>query len=168
MVIEPPPDAPEGVPWIPYGPAGDRLPERFVALVEYETQPLRARIAASFNGAERVRADVVSVERTDGASVSPEDLTTLQLGAVMSSVVWQATRRGKGVAEQWGRSRTGPLDDAEVLTLARMYWFEYVSWGKPRLAIMAAFKLPRSTANRWIRKAREVHGLPGAHADEEA
>ena len=41
------------------------------------------------------------------------------------------------------------------------------AWGKPRQAIMSAFELPRSTANHWIRKAREKYGLPGAHAESE-
>lgn len=164
MKIEPPLDEP---PWVPYGPGGDRLPARFAAVVDYAERPLRARIRASFDGVGRVHADVVSVERTDGESITPEDMTDLVLASVMGSVVDKATKRGRGTYAGGGRTESGPPTDAELLKLARMYWFEYISWGQPRRAVMSAFELPRSSANRWIRKARELYGLPGVHADGE-
>lgn len=143
------------------------LPERFAAEVIYAGRPLRVRIDCRFDGTTRVRAQVVAVDRTDGESVTPEDMAATNLGAVMGSVVWDATRKGKGTVVQGGRSRTGPPTDEELLTLARMYWFEFVSWGKPRQKIMDAFELPRSTANYWIRKARDRYALPGFHATGE-
>lgn len=164
--IEPPADDEPPVPWITYGPAKDRLPARFGAVIEYAERPLRVRIAATFDGAERVKAQVVAVERTDGQSVTPEDMTATQLGAVMDAVVWEATEH-HGVLGQGGRGRTGPPTDEELLTLAQIYWREYIAWRKPRQAVMSTFELPRSTANAWIRKAREKYGLPGMHASDE-
>jgi hypothetical protein len=152
---------------VPYGPGGDVLPERFAAEVTYTKRPLRVRIECSFDGMSRVRVKAVSVERTDGKSVTPEDMTATNLGAVMGTVVEDATRHGGGNVFRGGRSRTGPPTDDELLALARMYWFEYVSWGKPRQEVMSKFELPRSTANAWIRKAREKYHLPGVHAESE-
>lgn len=143
------------------------LPSRFLAVVDYAEHPLRVSVRATFNGTDPLRAELVSVERTDGESVAPADMARLQLGAVLGTVVDQATRYGPGKLFQYGRKHDGPPTEDELLTLARMYWFEYVSWGKPRQAIMSAFELPRSTANHWIRKARERYTLPGAHADGE-
>ena len=96
-------------------------------------------------------------------------MTATNLGAVMHSVVWEATTKGPGaVARGGGRSASGPPTDEELRTLARIYWREYVAWGKPRQAIIKGFpQTPRSTANHWIRKAREKYGLPGAHAESE-
>lgn len=164
-MIERPSGGDDPVPLVPYGPAGDRMPARFAATVDYTEHPLRARIAASFDGTNRVKAEVVSIERTDGASVAPEDMTRLQLGQVMASIVWAATNHGRGTVYQGGRQHDGPPTDDELLTFARMYWFHYVSWGKPRQAVMSAFELSRTTATRWIHKARERYELPGAHAE---
>lgn len=155
---------PEGVELVQYGPSGDTLPAKFTAAVEYVEHPLQALITASFDGAERVKVESVMVERTDAASVAPEDMTRLQLAQVMGSVVWEASNSGRGALYQGGRRHAGPPDDQELLTLARMYWFEYVSWGKPRQAVMSAFEVSRMTANRWIRQARDRYGLPGRHA----
>lgn len=151
---------------MPYGPAGDVVPARFLAVVDYSEHPLRLAIRATFNGTDPVRADAVTVERTDGESVAPADMARLQLGAVMGTVVWKATNSGRGTAMQGGRKHDGPPTDDELRTLARMYWFEHVSWGKPRQAVMSRFELPRSTANHWIRKAHERYGLPGPHASD--
>ena len=167
MAIRPPKDRHGPVPAVPYGPGGDHLPAQFRAVVEYAGRPLRVTIDATFDGVRKVQAHVVAVDRTDGESVTPQDMAATQLGAVMGSVVWAATQHGQGVV-QVGRDTDGPLTDDELLTLARMYWFEYVSWGKPRQVVMDRFGLPRSTANYWIRRARERYGLPGQHAEDGA
>jgi len=157
---------------VPFGPFGDWLPSRFTGTIwDYAERPLRVTISASFDGTGRVKVDSVAVERTDGESVTPEDMARLQLAAVVSSIVWDATVHGPGVIAGWGRdpARAGmPPSDDELRRLARMYWQEYVSWGNPRRQVMSWFDVPRSTANRWIRKARDLYGLPGPHADEEA
>jgi hypothetical protein len=165
-----PPDGYSGaIPLVPYGPGGDRLPALFNAVVEYTERPLQVTIKATFDGVHKVHAQVVAVERTDGASVTPQDMAATQLGAVMASAVWAASRGPRGPVigtEAREPGRAGPLTDNELLALARRYWFEFISWGKPRQTVMSVFDLPRSTANYWIRKARDKYGLPGLHADE--
>ena len=87
--------------------------------------------------------------------LAPEDLSALRLASVMSTVVFAATRHRPGVVDSVGE-RSGPPNDDDLRLLARMYWFQWVSWGNPRQMIMASFGLPRSTANEWIRKARAL------------
>jgi hypothetical protein len=154
---------------VTYGPFGDRLPARFTAQVDHPAHPMRMRLSMSFDGTERVKVESVTVERTDGQSMTPEDMTRLQLARVVNNAVLNEAVKHPGSGGAWwgvGRDRpAGPPTDDELRLLARMYWHEFVSWGKPRQAVMAAFDLPRSTANHWIRKARERHELPGPHAD---
>jgi len=153
---------------VPFGPSGDRLPARFAAAADYTERPLRVLLDMSFDGTDRVKVDAVMVKRTDGQSVTPEDMTALQLAQVVRSVVEEATERGSGVFRRMeiiGPERTDSPSDEELRLLARMYWYEYVSWGAPRQAVMRGFHVPRSTANRWIRKARELYELPGPHAE---
>ena len=63
-----------------------------------------------------------------------------------------------------GKTGRGLTDD-ELRRLAAIYWFHHVIRGNPRQAVMNALGLPRTTANRWIRRAREMYGLPGGGFD---
>jgi hypothetical protein len=158
---------PAGVEWVTFGPSGDQLPAEFQVLAEATDRPLRLLVAATFDGVHRVCARSVLIERTDGESVAPEDLIGTQLATVMVNAIRNRAIRygGKGgILMKGGRLADGPPSDDELCLLARMYWLEHVAWGKPRQAAMSAFELPRSTANAWIRKARDRYGLPGAHA----
>ncbi|MPZ60098.1 MAG: hypothetical protein GEU93_02145 [Propionibacteriales bacterium] len=151
--------------FVPFGPFDfHRLPARFTHRAEHSQHPLRVTVAMSFDdSADRVRVDSVTLERTDGQSVAPSDMTRLQLAQVVHDAAVK-------VAEPYGwafdrRHPGGPLDDDEVRGLAQIYWYEYVTWGKPREQIMAAFELTRPSASRWIRKARDRYGLPGPHQE---
>ncbi|MGH3482278.1 MAG: hypothetical protein ACRDPQ_03500 [Nocardioidaceae bacterium] len=151
---------------VPLGPFGDRIPARFTHRARHAHHPLRVTVALSYaaNG-DRVKVNTVTLERTDGQSLAPADLTRLQLAQVIRDAavkvtepaIWSFARRHPGEG--------GTLDDDEIADLARMYWREYVAWGKPREQIMAAFELTRPTASRWIRRARDAHGLPGPHQE---
>jgi hypothetical protein len=113
-------------------------------------------LAVTFDGVHRVHVDRLYVERIDGASLSPVDLASLRPASVMSEVVRAAIQQ----------NADSPSD--ELLATARTYWAHWISWGKPRQAVMEAFGLPRSTANYRIRKARERYELPGIwHASRE-
>lgn len=45
----------------------------------------------------------------------------------------------------------------ELRRVATVYHFHHATGGKPRHAVMATWGLSRSTTNRWIRLARELH-----------
>lgn len=149
-------DVPSDARAVPFGPAKDQLPSRFGAVYTYADLPLRVSLDVTFDGVQRARIERWSVDRLDAESLTPEDLASMRPASVMSQVVLAAMR-----------PNDGPLPDDELFKVARVYWAHWVSWGKPRQALIEAFGLPRSTANYWIRKARDRHGLPGAwHAEE--
>lgn len=57
-------------------------------------------------------------------------------------------------------------DNAEIPDdyLAQLYWFEHLTWGSPRLAIMAVTGWSRANANYHIRRLTKYYDLPGRHA----
>lgn len=138
---------------IPFGPAGDLLPAQFSATYTYADLPIHMTLTVRFDGVHRAHVDQLRVNRVDGASLSPHDLVSLRPAQVVSEVVLSAIK-----------PNADPAPD-ELLATARTYWAHWISWGKPRQAVMDAFGLPRSTANYRIRKARDRYGLPGVHAD---
>lgn len=142
---------------VPFGPLDDSLPKSWTAHVAYSDSPLELELSARFDG-RRVVIDRVTVIRPDGAGVNPEDLVALQLGQVVQHVAEGAVSPGHGahVGRRPGRRPT----DEELKLVAAVYWFHHVTWGAPRQAVMALWDIPRSTANRWLRRARELYPMP--------
>lgn len=140
-----------------FGPAKMGLPASFSGSVEYDDQPLLLKIDATFDG-QRVGAKVISVERADGASVTPRDLTTIELGHVIDELTTAAVSPDTGahVGRRPGRKPTP--EELELVT--NVYWYHHVTGGNPRQAVMAIWDLPRSTANGWLRSARQMFDFP--------
>lgn len=140
-----------------FGPSKMSLPESFEGTVVYDDQPLKVTISASFDG-RKVIAKVVGIERTDGAGVTPRDLTMVELGAAIADVTMGAVSPDDGahVGRRPGRRPT----DEELQLVADVYWYHHVTGGNPRQAVMTLWDLPRSTANGWLRRARELYDFP--------
>lgn len=160
---------------VPYGPFGDRLPARFTAeTVDHPT--VKMWLDLSFDGTGRVKVEKVTVTRTDGESVTPTDLARLAPARVIRNAMHNLVFNnpnlmGRSEGAWWLTGRDtegsqGPPTEEELRALARMYWHEYVAWGDPRRMVMNNFGVPRSTASRWIRKARDLYDIPGAHSDD--
>lgn len=142
---------------VPFGPLGDSLPKSWTSHVTYSDSPLELELSARFDG-QRVVIDRVTVVRPDGMGVNPEDLIALQLGQVIRQAAEGAVSPGHGANVN---RRPGQRPTPEELKLvAAVYWFHHVTWGAPRQAVMALWDLPRSTANRWLRTARELYVMP--------
>ncbi len=54
----------------------------------------------------------------------------------------------------------GPSDET-LLKVAQYYWYDHITWFKPRLNIMDRWGISRTTANEWIRKAAKLYPMPG-------
>ena len=159
---------PKGRAKISFGPAGDRLPARFTGVGLHPNRPVQVTIEASFDGVNKVKAERVIVERTDGISVTPEDTAFLKLAEIIRDIVTAAIQPSSKVpfpAPVY--ERTGPPTDDELFVLATIYWREHVAWGTPRLSGMEAFGLTKSTTNLWIKKTRALGYLPARPGDEE-
>lgn len=151
-------DVDPGVEWIPFGPEGDELPAAFTATVDYSERPVTVTLGLTFAG-ERVRVATVTVQGKDGQGVTPRDMANLQLGEVVQDAVRPMVNpgHGRGVRPRPGQK---PTPD-ELRLVASVYWFHHVAWGDPRRAVMVLWDIPRATANRWLRRCRELYDMPG-------
>lgn len=160
---------PKGRAKVSFGPAGDRLPARFTGEMAHPVRPLLVTVEASFDGVNKVRADRVVVERTDGASVTPEDTAFLKLAEIIRAIVTAAIQPSPAVPfPAPSIERTGPPGEDELFVLATIYWREHVAWGTPRQSGMEAFGLTKSTTNLWIKRSRALGYLPPRPGDGEA
>lgn len=151
-------DVDQGAEWIPFGPDGDGLPAGFTATVDYSERPITVTLHITFAG-DRVQVDPVTVRSKEGQGVTPRDMANLQLGEVVQDAARAAVAPGHG-AHVDPRPGRKPTPD-ELRLVASVYWFHHVTWGEPRRAVMAVWDIPRATANRWLRRCRELYDMPG-------
>lgn len=152
---------------VPLGdPLGDTIWSDIAATVTYDDDHLRVKLHATFDG-DRVNVQRLEVARTDDAPLRSSDLAKLVLGQVVRDVTRGAVHPGHGalVGRQVARG-TRPTPD-ELKLVASVYWFEHAAGASPRQAVMGYWGVPRATANRWIRMARELYPMPGPHSGEE-
>lgn len=145
--------------WLAFGPAGDRLPSGWWSDVDYSRAEITVRLRCIYSGAGRVQVPIVEVTAKEDRSIAPYDLTTLEMAAVVREASGAMVDPGHGLRVDKRPGRR-PTPD-ELYLLAAVYWAEYVTWGSPRQAVMGYWSLPRSTANGWIRRARELYAMPG-------
>lgn len=110
----------------------------------------------------RLEIGKLTVEGEPGGILTSRDLTQLNLPAVLREIGLRAVPN----SDYWNTSvkatklerRTNPE------FLAQVYWFEYLTWGSPRQALMDYLEISRTTANTQIRKFATQLLLPGLHA----
>lgn len=142
---------------VPFGPLGDALPAAFTSAVDYTDPPLQMTLRCTFGG-QRVAVESVQIERTDGESLTPRDLVALELGAVVQIAAATVADPMRG-AQVEPRPDRRPTED-ELVLVAGVYWFSHATWGNPRQRVMDTWDLTRTTANRWLRKARALGLMP--------
>lgn len=147
---------------MPFGPLGDALPGAFTSTVSYTDPPVRMKLRCTFGG-QRVAVESVHVERKDGDSLTPRDLVALELGAVVQIAAATVASPMRG-AQVEPRPDRRPTDD-ELVLVAGVYWFSHATWGTPRQQVMETWGLTRTTANRWLRKARTLGLMPAETED---
>lgn len=140
---------------VPVGPEGDTLPRWFNATYRNTNDPgLTLQLRCRFPG-ERVVVDEVTVTGRDGRTISPRDMATVELGRAVLLATAMFAEPTLGAAHLDERPDRRPTKE-ELCHVAAVYAFRYAAWGNPREAVMTIWQIPRSTANRWIRKAREL------------
>lgn len=142
---------------VPFGPAGDTLPASFTGYAVYARNPVALSLRASFDS-DRVRLDELTITSRNNRGLTVRDVVGLEVGAVVRDVSRQAVQPGHG-AHVGHRPGKRPTPD-ELQLVAAVYWFHYVTWGRPRQAVMAVWDLPSATASRWLRKCRDLYVMP--------
>lgn len=148
---------------IVFGPMEDRIPSEFRASVQWTELPgLTAELAINIAN-DRIRIGVLEMRSESAPGIVSSDLAKLELRAVARHAAEAAVNPGHGAFV--GRRPAMRPTPEELRLLAQVYWFQYMTWGDPRRAIMAHWEIPRATASRWIRSARELYPLPGPHGE---
>lgn len=149
----------------PFGDFALTVPSHFSRLImDLETRR-EVAIELSFKG-DKLEISKLCIEDR-GKSISSRDLLTLSLprliriaalDAIPNSRYWQF---GLGETPNIGeRLRENPI------LLAKLYWFEHMTWGSPRVVIQDLLGCKRTTANYYIRLASNAHELPASrHKD---
>jgi hypothetical protein len=151
----------EGAERLPIGPGPDALPSVFTAELDHSAEPFVLGVSCKYRGiGSRIEVDQVTVTAREGRMITPRDLSAVQLARAVSLVAAAVVTPGEAVHVDRRPSRR-PTPD-ELRLVAEVYSWHFVSWGAPARAVMDVWEIPRSTANRWLRTAREMFPtMPG-------
>jgi hypothetical protein len=142
---------------VPFGPARDTLPSAWISTVDYRDLPVTLTLRLSFAG-QRVRLDELTVIGKDGHEITARDVAHLEVDRAVHDATRASVQPGDG-AHVSRRPGAKPTPD-ELELVAAVYWFHHVSRGQPRQAVMALWDVSRATANRWLRRCRELFDMP--------
>ena len=121
-----------------------------------ENQPL---LTLSLSLLDTNRFEVVGMNLQtpeNGSSISTNFLTKLSIPKVIRQIAVEAIP----YSSYWTTPPTEYSDDY----LAQLYWFEHVTWGAPRLAIMSFTGWSRANTNYHLRRISKVFDLPRTKA----
>jgi hypothetical protein len=151
----------EGAERLPVGPGPDTLPSAFTAELDHSAEPFVLGLSCGYRGiGHRIEVDKVAVVAREGRTIAPRDLSGVQLARAVSLVAASVVEPGEAVHIDRRPGRR-PTPD-ELRLVAEVYCWNYVAWGAPARAVMNVWEIPRSTANRWLRTAREMFpSMPG-------
>jgi hypothetical protein len=117
-----------------------------------DDQPL---LTLSLSLLDTNRFEVVGVNLQvpkSGSAISTSFLTKLSI----PKIVRETTVEAIPYSSYWTTPPTDYSDDY----LAQLYWFEYVTWGAPRLAIMNLTGWSRANTNHHLRRIAKIFDLP--------
>jgi DNA-binding transcriptional ArsR family regulator len=141
---------------IPFGPAMKKssqlsLPAISTRVVEYPEFGFTAEYTFTFDG-NKLKLDSMAIfEVLSPAGLSTDNLTKLQIPAVMREMVYAYNPILQTVIENKLTS-----DNA----ISQIYWAEYVCTGSPRKAVMNQLGIARSTANYHLKKLATAGLVP--------
>lgn len=136
-----------------------QVPERFTREVTLEGEGRQLRLTLRFRGDKLEIEELCLTDAVKG--ISPRDLLKLSLPKIIKAcaetaipnyLYWTQTIPNHPNIES--------LLKHNRMLLAKLYWFEYITWGTPRVTIQELLRCQKTTANYYIRLAAELHKLP--------
>lgn len=104
------------------------------------------------------RIEIRSIEIDGGSNfIATQHLTGLSLPKVIRQVAIKSIPN----SDRWVGPKKEADRDFSPRFLAEMYWFEHLSWGTPRSAIMEHTGWSRANTNWHLRKIAKDFPLPG-------
>jgi len=123
--------------------------------VVYSGESPEVELSLVFSGE---RLEISRLLATSGDTfITTQFLTQLALPKVIRSIGAEAVPHRENWMPKDGHSGLG-LDSYDYL--AQLYWFEHLTWGSPRLALMNYMGWSRANTNWHIRKIRKNFPLP--------
>jgi hypothetical protein len=126
-------------------PHSSSLPSRFRGCVDDPNLPYRVELTISFGGDRVVCEQLTCHQRNGAAPVTSAGMTHIRV----ADLVYQAAREALALSDSDGPA-AHPLR-----AVGQIYALAYACGGSPRKQVMETLGLPRTTANRWIKRARE-------------
>lgn len=108
------------------------------------------------------RYELTHLEVSGLASISKKFLVDIPF----PEIIRKATIKAIPDNDYWLNPPFSAGDAIEDDYLVQLYWFEHLTWGSPRSAIMAVTGWSRANANYHIRRLAKSYDLPGSHAKE--
>lgn len=135
------------------------VPLKMQRLVSYPTMDLKVTLDLVFSGH---RVEILELKISAGKTyIATQDLTSLGLPKVIRAIVIGSIPD----SSKWQPSKDSAEEkDLTYKYLAELYWFEHISWGAPRSAIMSYAGWSRANTNWHLRRIAKEFPLPGPHA----
>lgn len=145
------------------------LPRRFSGRVDDPDLPYVVELTITFGG-DRVACEHLACHRRDsGVAITSEGMAHVRAADLVYRVARAAIERGSRCNSELPEpppGRSGPAAE-HLRTVGVIYTLAYACGGRPRQSVMEALGLARTTANRWIRLARERGDLPPRGDDQD-
>jgi hypothetical protein len=116
-----------------------------------------------FSG-ERLEISRMELAQPDGQYLSTQLLTQLGLPGILNQIFLGASPATKEMKSLPKREELSK--DQLGMVITQLYWFEYASWGNPRMRVIQYTNWSTNKANTYFRKLAKLYGLPGAHSSK--
>ena len=111
---------------------------------------------------ERLEISRMEIAVPSGEFVSNQLLTQLGLPGILNQVFLSASPTTAQIRSLLRRDEL--TKDQLGMVVTQLYWFEYASWGNPRMRVTQFTNWSNNNANTHFRKLAKVYGLPGLHS----
>ena len=142
-----------------------RVPTKFSRLVTSVDSDWIIEITIHFDG-QKLQVFDLRIH-AQASPITPRGLLALSLPKLVRACAETAIPNSEFWTEQLPRLSgiENRLRD-DLSLLAKYYWFEYMTWGNPRVEIQKLLKCQKTTANYYIRLASKLHTLPESRLSE--
>lgn len=152
-------------PEIPFDDFPLRVPTKFSRMVTSVDSDWMIEISIHFDGRKLQVFDLQI--HAQSTPITPRGLLSLSLPKLVRACAETAIPNSDFWTEHLPRLpdiQNRLRDDLSLL--AKYYWFEYITWGNPRVEIQELLKCQKTTANYYIRLASKLHTLPEMRLNE--
>lgn len=160
-----PTDTPDG-PLRGVGPQGFgypfeiEVPVKMQRKVTYPGQDLELLVDLVFPG-ERIEIHNLQLQGRHGY-IATQYLTGLALPKIIRAIAVDSIPN----SSRWLNDPAEGGGSQSYQYLAELYWFEHISWGSPRSAIMKYTGWSRANTNWHLRRIAKEFPMPGPHAKQ--